>query len=353
MGKKYKVNKKHRRIPLRVLVSLFALAAAFIFGSIFVRQIYYHRLEPLNPNSSETKIITINEGSSVKQISNQLASDQIIRSSWAMQLYVHGNNLNNKLLAGTYALSPSQSTQTIVGVVTKGVVETNLVTILPGVRIDQVRADLINDGFSVASVDAALKPAQYSNLPVMSFVPSGTNTLEGLLWPDSFERTADTPATQIIEESLTEMGKQLTPSVQAAFAAEGLTTYQGLTLTSIVNQEVSKPADQAQVAQVFLTRLKTNMQLGSDVTANYGAIAAGQSPSLSYDSPYNTLIHTGLPPTPISTISESALYATTHPANTSWIYFVTGDNGTTYFAQTLQQQQANTAQYCHKLCALP
>jgi UPF0755 protein len=144
------------------------------------------------------------------------------------------------------------------------------------------------------------------------------------------------------------MGQHLTPTVQSAFAQEGLTTYQGLKLASIVLQEVSKPTDQTQVAQVFLSRLKTNMMLGSDVTAYYGAIEAGQSPSLTYNSPYNTLLHTGLPPTPISTVNADALNSVTHPAN--WLYFVTGDNGVTYFSSTLQQQQANTAAYCHKLC---
>jgi UPF0755 protein len=216
---------------------------------------------------------------------------------------------------------------------------------------DQVRADLINDGFSPTAVDAALQPAQYSDLPVLAFKPSTVDTLEGLLWPDSFEKTDATAPSVIIRESLEEMSNHLTSQIQAAFAAEGLTTYQGLILTSIVGQEVSKPADQAQVAQVFLSRLKDNMSLGSDVTANYGAIIAGHAPSLSYDSPYNTLIHTGLPPTPISTISASALEAAAYPASTNWLYFVTGDNGTTYFSTNLADQQANTQKYCHKLCA--
>jgi len=127
--------------------------------------------------------------------------------------------------------------------------------------------------------------------------------------------------------------------------------YQGLTLASIVEQEVNKPTDQTQVAQVFLSRLKSGMTLGSDVTANYGAIEAGQSPKLSYDSPYNTLIHTGLPPTPISTINTGALNAAAHPATTNWLYFVTGDDGTTYYSTTLQDHQTQTQQYCHKLCS--
>jgi UPF0755 protein len=349
---KYKVHHKYHRLPRRVFVVFIAVILVFIVGSVFVRRVYDGRLKPVN-NSSVSKIVTINSGSSVKDIADQLATDNLIRSSWAMQLYVHSANLSNNLQAGTYALAPDETTQAIVKTITSGKIATKLVTILPGDRIDQIKASLINDGYSPSQVSSALNPSNYASLPVMTFVPSGTTTLEGLLWPDSFQKTTTTPLTDIIAESLDEMGQHLTPSVQAAFAAEGLNVYQGLTLTSIVNQEVSKASDQSQVAQVFLSRLKANTPLGSDVTANYGAIVAGQQPSLSYDSPYNTLIHTGLPPTPISTISASALNATTHPASTSWLYFVTGDNGTTYFSSTLQQQQANTAQYCHKLCSQP
>jgi UPF0755 protein len=119
----------------------------------------------------------------------------------------------------------------------------------------------------------------------------------------------------------------------------------------MVGQEVSNPSDQTQVAQVFLTRLHDNMDLGSDVTADYGAILAGQLPSVNYDSPYNTRLHPGLPPTPISNVNAQELNAAAHPASTSWLYFVAGDDGKTYFSQTLQQQQANVAEYCHKLCS--
>jgi UPF0755 protein len=348
----YRSGKKTRVVPRRVWFLLLSLIIIFIFGSIVVRKIYDQRLRPVS-DSATVQIFNIEKGSSVKQIADKLETKHLVRSSWATQLYVHSKGLNNKLQAGTYALSPNQSTPQIVTIISSGKITTNLVTILPGKRIDQISAALINDGYSPSEVSSALDPGQYASLPVISFVPSGTKTLEGMLWPDSFERTATTPLTDIITESLNEMGQHLIPAVQASFASEGLSTYEGITLTSIANQEVNKPADQAQVAQVFLSRLKSGSSLGSDVTANYGAIAAGNAPSLSYDSPYNTLIHTGLPPTPISTISESSLYATTHPATTSWLYFVTGDDGTTYFSTTLQQQQANTAQYCHKLCSQP
>lgn len=345
----YTVSHRNRP-PKRVWWLLVSLIVLVLVGVFLSRHIYNLDLQPVN-NSPKTQIFTVVEGSSVKQISSDLQKSHLIRSAWAFQLYVHSKELNDELKAGTYALSPSENTVTIVTTLTRGKVATRLVTILPGRRIDQVRADLINDGFSPADVDQALNPAQYADLPALAFKPDNVTTLEGLLWPDSFQKDSTTSASFIIRESLVEMGQNLTPNLQAAFAAEGLTTYQGLTLASIVGQEVNKPSDQPQVAQVFLSRLKSGSTLGSDVTADYGAIAAGLAPSLSYDSPYNTLQHPGLPPTPISTISGDALNAAAHPAATNWLYFVTGDDGTTYFSTNLQDHQALTAKYCHKLCS--
>ncbi|MGH7237205.1 MAG: endolytic transglycosylase MltG, partial [Candidatus Saccharimonadales bacterium] len=254
------------------------------------------------------------------------------------------------LEAGTYSLNPSDGVAGIVSILSKGKITTKLVTIIPGERIDQVRSTLINNGFSPAAVDSALQPDQYANLPALAYKPTNAN-LEGLLYPDSFQKVASTDPNTIIKESLVEMGQHLTPNLQAEFSAEGLSTYQGITLASIIMQEVSAPGDEAQAAQVFLSRLKQNIPLGSVVTARYGAVIAGQTPSVKYDSPYNTLLHKGLPPTPISNVNQAALEAAAGPAKTDWLYFVTGDSGTTYFSKTLQQQQANVAQYCHAKCA--
>jgi UPF0755 protein len=347
--KRFKHNKKTKRgLPKRLGVILLVILVVIVGGTIKARSVYDNDLKPVN-NSQQTVIFTVKSGDSIKQIASDLQNQHLIKSSWAFDLYIHSKSSSN-LEAGTYDLSSSESVQSIVKIITSGKVTTKLVTILPGRRIDQVKADLINDGFSPDSVTSALAPGQYSALPVMTFVPTGETTLEGLLWPDSFQKDADTSPNVIIQESLQEMAQHLTPTVQAAFAAQGLSVYQGLTLTSIVEEEVSKPSDQAQVAQVFYSRLKAGMPLGSDVTADYGSIVAGQTPSLTYNSPYNTLINKGLPPTPISSISTSALYAATHPASTNWLYFVAGDNGTTYFSTDLATHNQQTSEYCHKLC---
>ena len=298
-------TRKHHRVPVRIWVVVAVLIILAVSGAVVARQRYYSYLEPVSRNQT-TQIFTVKQGDSVKQIADDLSKAHLIRSSWAFQLYVQRKDQAKQLQAGTYVLSPSQGIPEIAGILTRGQVATKLVTILPGRRIDQVRADLINKyGFSPSSVDRALDPSNYSDLPALAYKPANVGTLEGLLWPDSYLKQPNTDPSVIVRESLVAMGKHLTPDVQAGFTAEGLTTYQGLTLASMIIQEVNKTSDQPQVSQVFLTRFKSGSTLGSDVTARYGAIEAGLPPSLTYDSPYNTLLHPGWPPSPISTISAS------------------------------------------------
>ena len=340
-----------KRVFLRpVGLGLLVLVVLFIVALVAGQLVYSGDLKPAS-NIQQTQIITIKPGSGVALIAEQLAAAHLIKSAWALQLYAYFHGASAKFQAGSYALAPNTGLPQIVTTLTQGRTASRLITILPGRRIDQIQADLINDGFSPKDVVQALKPAQYAGLPILQLVPAKTATLEGLLWPDSYQKDATTSPNYIIHEALLAMSKHLTPIVIEAFNAQGLSPYQGLTLASIVEQEVSKPTDRNQAAQVFLSRLKTGVVLGSDVTAFYGSYAAGQMPNLTYDSPYNTLKNPGLPPGPISLVSDGSLAAVAHPANTNWLYFVAGDDGTTYFSRTLAEHEALTAKYCHKLCS--
>ncbi|HSX23719.1 MAG TPA: endolytic transglycosylase MltG, partial [Candidatus Saccharimonadales bacterium] len=289
-------------------------------------------------------------GATVQTIGKQLQDQGLVRTAWAFEWYVRNHDARDRLQAGTYSLRPNQGVVEIVNILTHGKVATDKVTILPGQRLDQVREALINNaGFSAAGVDAALNSNLYSDSPALSDKPSGAN-LEGYLYPETFQKTADTKPEVIIRASLDQMQKHLTPEIRAAIVKQGLTVHEGVILASIIEQEVSNPKDKPVVAQIFLRRLKEGMQLGSDVTAFYGAIKAGQTPSVTYDSPYNTRLHPGLPPGPISNVSASSLAAVAQPASTDYLYFVAGDDGVTYFSHTLQEHQALTAQHCKKLC---
>lgn len=335
-----------RKVVTSILVIFLIMAVG---SAVLVRKAYQDNLKPLS-SSNAGIAITIEPGSSPSAISELLKEKGVIKSDWAFEWYVRNHNLRDKLKAGTYLFKPSQSVPEIADVIAGGKVATNLVTILPGRRLDQIRNDLIKDGFSSADVDSALNPKLYASMPALADKPDNAS-LEGYLYPESFEKDANTSAKQIIKQSLEEMGQHLTPEIRAAINKQGLTVHQGIILASMVEQEVGNDSDRAKVAQVFYLRLQKGMMLGSDVTARYGAIAAGKPASyIGFDSPYNTRIHKGLPSGPISNVSESSLEAVAHPADTDWLYFVSGDDGKTYFSKTLEEHQALTKKYCKKLC---
>ncbi len=348
---RYKVNQQTKKITLIIRLLIILVVGILLLSLISGYKYYADNLKAVS-SSNQTKVVIVRKGFTSKDIGNLLYSDKLIRSSVVFDVYIHLFGKSN-LQAGTYNISPNMSVPKIVDLLVSGKVATTLITIFPGTRIDEIKQNFIKFGFSSAQVNQAFDVSLYKNLPIMSYVPSGTNTLEGLLWPDSFLVDSNTDPEVIINESLSEMNQQITPQIKASFSKEGLSVYQGITLASIIIKEVSNSTDQAQAAQVFLSRLAINMPLGSDVTALYGDAINNQPTNLAYDSPYNTLLHAGLPPTPISTISTSSLNAVANPASTAWLYFVTGDNGITYFSKTAAEQQQNTQLYCHKLCSLP
>ena len=353
--KQYKpVSKKRWSRIVLVIVVLLIMAVAGVL--ITVNRIYTQNLLPVNATNKTIVVVAIKRGASLDEITTALKSKNVIRADWAFKQYVRSQELGDKLQAGTYRLNTSQSVQSIVQDMTAGRVAVDLFTILPGQRIDQIRQDFIEGGFAGADVDEALKPGNYVGMPALVDKPEGAS-LEGYLYPDSFQKTADTKPATIIRASLSEMGEALTPELRRDFAAKGLTTYQAITVASIVELEVVNSSDRAKAAQVFLKRYSIGMMLGSDVTACYGAIIKGAMKTgdncnnfVLYDSPYNTRIKTGLPPGPISNVTKSGLQAVAKPASTEYLYFVAGDDGVTYFSKTNEEHEALTKQHCIELC---
>lgn len=334
-----------RKTVLLVAAVLTVLAAG---GVLWLRGYYHNAIKPVNSNDETVQMVVIESGSTLDEIARQLKAAGLIRNIWAFQWYASSQGVRNSLQAGTYSFSPNQSVAQIVAQLSHGKVKTDLVTIVPGQRLDQVRTTLINYGFSENDVDVALNANQYFSHPLL--IQNPVSSLEGLIYPDSYQRDGSTTPQQIVIRALTEMQAKLTPDLTTGFQKQGLGLYDAIILASIVEKEVSSPDDRAKVAQVFLKRLQIGMRLGSDVTAFYGAYVAGMEPSVRYDSPYNTRLYAGLPPTPISNVTVSSLEAVAHPADTDWLYFVSGDDGTTYFARTLQEHEANVAKYCTELC---
>lgn len=341
---------------LKVMMSFAVVAILVLVASAFVIHREYNKnLRPVSA-SQKNIIFTVRKGASVQEVGSSLKNSGLIRSPWAFEWYFRTNNLREFLKAGTYNLRPNLSVSEIADVITQGRVATDLVTIVPGQRLDQIRSALIEKyGFSETTVDEALKPSNYANHPALVDKPKNAS-LEGYLYPESFQKTAETNPQTIIRSSLDQMQKYLTPELRAGIVRQGLTVHQGVILASIIEQEVSNGADKKTVAQVFIKRLKEDRLLQSDATASYGAVLHGKAGSLSreqllkYDSKYNTYIHKGLTPTPISNVSISSLEAVSSPSKTDYLYFVSGDDGKTYFSRTLAEHEALTQTHCKKLC---
>lgn len=346
--KNYSMGTKKRYWPKRFVVTALILIAVVVLGMVGVRQFYNVNLRPVS-DSGVTREVVIEPGALVPEIAALLAGNELIRNEQVFIWYVKAKNASDQILAGTYRLQPSMSTPEIVSIITQGKIATDLVTILPGQRVDEVRKSLINYGFDERAVDNALDPATYAGHPALVDKPRNVS-LEGYLYPESFARDSTTTPTDIITASLDQMNEALTPDLRAAFARKGLSVYRAITLASIVEQEAFRDSERQQAAQVFLTRLDMGMRLESDPTAFYGAIMDGRSPSLTYSSPYNTYENDGLPPGPISNVTISSLQAVANPANTDWLFFVAGDDGTTYFSKTLDEHERLTELHCTTLC---
>ncbi len=339
----------------KMLIILGAIVVISGIGIVIgARQYFTTNLKPVG-GSQQSKNITIPSGYSLKQTSALLKSEGMIRNGNVFEQYVRSVDASDKIKAGTYELSPQYSVQEIVTIITEGKVKTNFVTILPGQSLSGVKKALKNAGYDEAEIARALDPASYPDHPALVDKPKNAS-LEGYLYPETFQKTTETRPEEIVKKSLDEMNKRLTADLRQKIANQGLSVYQGVILSSIVEREVSKPEDRKQVAQVFLKRLRDGMALESDATASYGALMDGKleglgySQTLQYQSSYNTYQNKGLPPGPISNVSETSLQAVAEPAATDWVYFVSGDDGRTWFSKTLAEHQKYTNEYCKKLC---
>jgi UPF0755 protein len=350
--KRYKNNKKSFGLgSSRFFIITGALIAIVIVSVVATLRVWYaNNLAPVS-NDNKTVYFSVEQGESKHDIALGLKSSNLIRNSGAFENYLRSNEVDI-LQAGTYSLSPSMSVPKIVEKMHKGEVTKNLLTILPGKRLDQIKSTFVKSGYTEAEVDSAFNTATYADHPLVASLPAGAS-LEGFLYPDSFQKDSSTPAATIVRESLDEMQKHLTPDITSGFASKGLNVFQGVTLASIVYQEIDDPTYQPTVAQVFFTRMNQGIKLESNVTANYAADLAGVARNVGIDSPYNTYLHAGLTPGPIGNVTDSALKAVAHPSNTDYVYFIAGDDNKMHFTHTIDEHNAAIKQYCQKKCAQP
>lgn len=316
--------------------------------------VFFIELTPVDRSSLTYVRVMIPDGAAASDIGQILVDHHLIRHVSTFELYTLVTGTKDKLRAGGHALKKSQSLSEIVADLTGDKTDDFRVIILPGLTLEQladptIRGSLADQGFTKDEIMAAYA-ASY-DLPLFKDKPLGTS-LEGYIHPDTYGATTTGSLEDVLQASFREMQRVLVEKdAVAKLHAQGLTLYQGITLASIVQKEVSDPVTQRQVAQVFLKRLRDNMTLGSDVTFIYIATKEGRTPSVNDPSPYNTRRTKGLPPGPIANFNTSALDAVLDPAAGDYVYFVAGDDGVTYFARTEAEHNANIAAHCKVLCS--
>ncbi|MCD8571210.1 MAG: endolytic transglycosylase MltG [Alphaproteobacteria bacterium] len=307
------------------------------------------QLSPVNRDDTSRVVVEIESGLSPTGIAAELKSKSVIRSETAFLWYTRFTGTQNQLQAGTYRLAPSESTQEIVQHLTNGSVDTFSITFLPGATLAQNRQVLIDAGYAVSEVDAALA-ATYES-PLFEGKPADTD-LEGYIYGETYQFGTGATVSEILEHTF-EIYEQVINEhgLVEAYAKQGLSLYQGITLASIVQREAIG-GDEAGIAQVFLKRLALGMPLGSDVTYQYIADKTGVERDINLDSPYNTRRYPGLPPGPIATPGERALIAVGSPAETDYLYFLSGDDNVTYFSRTFEEHEQNIVDHCQEKCQI-
>ena len=228
-------------------------------------------------------------------------------------------------------------------------------TIKPGETIFDIQNALIKEGYTEEEVKKAFS-ADY-DFDFLKKRPAGAS-LEGYLYGETHEFYKGVPVEDILTKYLEGMGKVISENnLEAKYAEHGLSLFEGITLASIVQKE-SPAGEHATVAQVFLSRLNYGWKLGSDVTVSYALdvedpernIYADNAAALLIDSCYNTRLYSGLPCGPISNPNLASLLAVADPSDTSYLFFLTGDDGLMYYSYTEAEHNQNAYLHCQNLC---
>jgi UPF0755 protein len=209
----------------------------------------------------------------------------------------------------------------------------------PGLRLTQI-ADRVG-ALPGHDRDAFLALAQSGQ--IRSKYQGTQTSLEGFTWPDTYfvEGLSDA---QILQTIVSKFDEHADAVALGAPASTGLTPQQTAVVASLVQAEAGNAADAPKIAAVIVNRLKQHTPLQIDATLCYakgGCPPVPTNADKSVDSPYNTYRVSGLPPTPIMTVTEQSLRAALAPANVPYLFYVTGKDGVTYFATTLAEHEAN------------
>ncbi len=319
---------------LALLVLLVVAAAAFV--------IYWSR-EPLIVAGSPAVEFNITQGSSMRSAMRQVHDAGVPASPWLLEILARGLG-SPPVRAGSYRIEPGTTPVALVDKLSRGDTIKESLTIVEGWTFAQMRAEM--------GRNRHLRPESMnlSDEELLQKVAPGYKHPEGLFYPDTYFYDRGASDLLVLQQSHQRMLKMLEQSWSKRSADLPYTTpYEALIMASIVEKETGREADRTRVAAVFVNRLKRGMLLQTDPTVIYGVGPAFDGNlrkiDLQTDTPYNTYMRSGLPPTPISLPGKASLDAALNPAPGNDLFFVARGDGSSEFSGNLDDHNRAVNKY--------
>lgn len=274
--------------------------------------------------------VVIPPGSSAARIGRLLVEAEVISSAPEFERAVRLQQVTDRLQAGTYELETGMTVDAVIALLVEGPGgEVIRITLIEGLTVSQMLDSLAEQaGFEVADLQAPL----LNGLVDSDLLPNAPGSLadwEGLLFPDTYEIYADDDPADVLQ-LLADTAEERVASVDWSYLTErGLTPYDGVIIASMIEREARLDEERPVIASVIYNRLDLEMLLQIDATVVYalGGLPEGglSLDDLQIDSPYNTYLYEGLPPTPIAGPRLASLRGAAAPAETTYLYYVLFD----------------------------
>lgn len=320
-------------------ITLLALVAA----SLFVGWFAYHVQDPVQIPITPYEL-SIKPGSSLRTVAKQLVGAGALHDAWSFILLSRLMGYSSSLKAGDYELTESISPWQLLKRVTNGDVNQSEIRFIEGWTFSQLRKTL-NENPALQHDTAGLTDFQ-----VMQLIGASETMAEGLFSPDTYYFVRGNSDVAILKRAYHAMQNNLNTAWTGRATNLPLTdSYQALILASIVEKETGRESDRANVAGVFINRLRIGMRLQTDPTVIYGLgdkfDGNLRKKDLLTDQEYNTYTRSGLPPTPIALPGMASIRAALNPAKTSSLYFVAKGNGESHFSSNLTDHNRAVSKY--------
>lgn len=325
---------------MRWLLRLFGLS--FAAALFFIVWMGYFAMTPVALKSSSVDF-TVKAGSPLRATSRQIEEAGIAMPAWQFTLLGRALGKAADIKAGSYEVAQGITPLRLLEKLTRGDVTQAEVVLLEGWTFRQMRATLD------AHADLRHETAGWPERQIMDKL-GVEGPAEGRFFPDTYLFAKGSSDLEILRRAHRQMNKVfLTEWEGRAAGLPYASEYEALIMASIVEKETGQARDRAQIASVFLNRLKKGMLLQTDPTVIYGLGEKFdgnlRKRDLLADGPYNTYTRLGLPPTPIAMPGLASIQAALHPASGDMLYFVARGDGSSQFSRTLDEHNRAVAKY--------